>query len=98
MSIRRFLATSLLLLAACKDDPNQAVCDHYAKLEVECREDKSDSDALVEDTAQNFCLKGMSGKHEQVFGERYRRMIECTRTAKDCAAFGRCKDDPHVRP
>ena len=93
MSIPKFLATSLLLLAACKDDPNQAVCEHYAKLMVDCREDKSDSEFAVKDTAENFCLKGMSGKHEQIFGARYKQMIECTRTAKDCAAFRKCQDD-----
>lgn len=96
MWIPESLATSLLVLslAACKDDPNQAVCEHYAKLEVECREDKSDSASVVEDTAENFCLKGMSGKHEGMFGAGYKAMIECTRTAKDCAAFRACQDRP----
>jgi len=91
MWIRKFLATSVLFVVACKDDPNQAVCEHYAKLATECREDKSDSDSVVEDTAENFCLKGMSGKHEQMFGASYRAMIECTRTAKDCAAYRVCE-------
>jgi len=94
MSIRAFLATSLVVAAACKADPNEAVCEHYAKLATECREDKSDSDSVVEDTAENFCLKGMSGKHEQLFGAKYRAMIECTRTAKDCAAYRACEDRP----
>jgi hypothetical protein len=84
-------ALLLLVLAACKADPNTEVCEHYAKLMVECREDKSDSDALVGDTAVNFCLKGMSGKHEQMFGARYKAMIECTRTATTCAAYEACQ-------
>ncbi len=92
MSIRRFLSTSLLLLAACNSDPNKAVCEHYAKLATDCREDKSDSAGAVSDTAQDFCQKGMSGKHEDIFGPRYRSMIECTRKAKDCAAFKACED------
>jgi hypothetical protein len=81
----------LALLAACKADPNTDVCGHYAKLMVDCREDKTDDAALVGDTALNFCLKGMSGKHEKMFGANYRAMIECTRTATTCAAYQACQ-------
>lgn len=81
----------LVVLAACNEDPNTDVCGHYAKLMVSCREDKSDDAALVGDTALNFCLKGMSGKHEQMFGAKYKAMIECTRTATTCAAYEACQ-------
>ncbi|MBA3455685.1 MAG: hypothetical protein H0T42_21500 [Deltaproteobacteria bacterium] len=84
-------AALLLVLVACKADPNAEVCEHYAKLVVDCREDKSDSPGLVRDTAENFCLKGMSGKHEQIFGAGYKAMIECTRTATTCDAYNACQ-------
>lgn len=84
-------ALVLVLLAGCKADPNAEVCGHYAKLMVECREDKSDDADAVSDMAVNFCLKGMSGKHEQMFGERYKAMIECTRTATTCAQYNACQ-------
>ena len=89
--MRGALLLTALTLVACKADPNAEVCGHYAKLMTECREDKSDDEDLVKDTALNFCLKGMSGKHEQMFGERYKAMIECTRTATTCAAYEACQ-------
>jgi hypothetical protein len=91
----RAIVFAVLLSACGKDDPNAEVCGHYAKLFAECREDKSDAAELVEDTAKNMCSKGLSekaGKNEQIFGAGYRAMIECTRAAKDCAAFQKCQD------
>ena len=82
----------ILGIAGCKPDPNDEVCTHYAKLMVKCVDEKSENMAIVEDTAHNFCIKGMSGKHEQVFGAGYRQMIECTRTAETCEAFHKCQD------
>jgi len=84
-------ALLLLALAACKADPNAEVCGHYAKLMTDCREDTSDDASLVSDTALNFCLKGMSGKHEEIFGARYKAMIECTRTATTCEQYRQCQ-------
>ncbi len=80
-----------LSIGGCKDDPNATVCNHYAKLMVKCSEG-DESKTLVEDTANNFCIKGMSGKHEQIFGAKYKTMIECTRTAETCEAFEKCKE------
>ncbi len=89
MSVRA--ALFLIVLAACKPDPNAEVCGHYAKLMVDCRVDKSDDAALVSDMALNFCLKGMSGKHEKMFGARYKAMIECTRAANTCEQYSTCQ-------
>lgn len=44
-------ALLLLVFTACKADPNAEVCEHYAKLMTDCREDKSDDSGLVRDTA-----------------------------------------------
>jgi hypothetical protein len=48
--------------------------------------------ALAQETAQNLCLKGMSGKYEDMFGARYRAMIECTKTATTCEALEKCNE------
>lgn len=88
--MRAALLLLLLVVGGCNADPNAAVCEHYAKLVVDCREDKSDSPGLVRDTAANFCLKGLSGKHEQIFGAGYKAMIECARTATTCDAYRAC--------
>src|SRR5262245_27828354 len=82
----------ILGVTACKPDPNDEVCTHYAKLMARCTEDPSENKSLVEDTTHNFCMKGMSGKHEQVFGAGYKQMIECTRTAETCEALRKCQD------
>ncbi|MFN0249647.1 MAG: hypothetical protein ACKV2T_22375 [Kofleriaceae bacterium] len=87
-----FLFVLMLGVTGCKPDPNDEVCTHYAKLMVKCIEDRSENMTIVEDTAHNFCMKGMSGKHEQVFGARYKQMIECTRTAETCDALRKCED------
>jgi hypothetical protein len=84
-----------VLLTACSTaspppDPNDALCTHYAKLMVTCEAEGSDP-TVLRATAHNFCLKGMSGKHEQTFGARYRQMIECTRTAETCDALATCQ-------
>jgi len=91
MWIQKFLVISLLV--GCKADPNADLCDHYAKLVVDCREDKSDSDALVEDTANNFCIKGMNPKNDGLFGPKFRAQVECTKSVKkgDCAAYRKCE-------
>ena len=34
----------------------------------------------------------MSGKHENMFGPRYRAMIECTKTAKTCEEYRKCEE------
>lgn len=81
-----------LLLVACKStpDPNAEVCAHYAKLAVQCSAESSDDKAVLGDTADNLCKKGMSGKHEQMFGAKYKAMIECTRTATACPEYDKC--------
>jgi hypothetical protein len=85
----------LLAVACSKDapDPNAAVCGHYAELMVKCAEGDSNP-AVLDDTSRNFCQKGMSGKHDDIFGPKYRRMIECTRTAETCDALHACQDAP----
>ena len=81
----------VLTIAACRDsDPNADVCAHYAKLVATCASEPTDNEALVSDTADNLCRKGMSGKHEQLFGARYRAMVECTRSATTCAEYNSC--------
>lgn len=86
----RALLIALAVLAACKDDPNIEVCQHYAELAVKCKPD-AQNPRVLRDTAENFCRKGMSGKHDEVFGARYKTMIECTRTANSCEDFEKCK-------
>jgi hypothetical protein len=34
----------------------------------------------------------MSGKYEDMFGARYRAMIECTKTATTCEALEKCNE------
>ncbi len=41
--------------------------------------------------SRDFCRKGMSGRHEEIFGERYKKMIECTRNADGCEAYRGCQ-------
>jgi hypothetical protein len=86
----------LALLAACGDkkkatppDPNQATCEHYAKLFRDCHASEGNP-AIAQDTAQNLCLKGLSGQHEDMFGPKYRAMIECSKTATTCDALEKC--------
>ncbi|MEO8698960.1 MAG: hypothetical protein ABI867_02920 [Kofleriaceae bacterium] len=87
----------ILVAAACgskpQPEPNDEVCTHYAKLMVACAKDDS-SPTVLNETSHNFCMKGMSGKYEQMFGAHYRRMIECTRTAETCDALAVCQDAP----
>lgn len=93
----RFALLAILLVAACgksdkaAPDPNQATCEHYAKLFRDCHKDEGNP-AVAQETAQNLCLKGMSGKNEQMFGPHYRAMIECTKTASTCDALEKCND------
>lgn len=93
----RFVVIAMLLVACSKGekaapaDPNQATCEHYAKLFRDCHKDEGNP-ALAQETAQNLCLKGMSGQNEQMFGPRYRAMIECTKTATTCEALEKCTD------
>jgi hypothetical protein len=97
--MRTLICVLLVAAAACKSkeppvDPNDELCTHYAKLMVKCdakNEDKSNP-VVLQDTAHNFCLKGMSGQHEQMFGANYRQMIACTRTAETCEALEKCQD------
>ena len=79
----------VLVLVGCKDDPNAKVCAHYAELVQKCTPDEPNK-ALVRDTADNFCRKGMSGEHEQIFGAKYKAMIECTKSAKTCEDYEKC--------
>lgn len=88
--MRALLLAAVLAAGCSKPDPNAEVCDHYARLMVKCA-DPTENAALLSDTAKNFCKKGMSGKHEQIFGAGYKAMIECTRTAETCAALERCQ-------
>ena|SRR5687767_14803445 len=79
----------ILVVVGCKDDPNAKVCAHYAELVQKCTTEEENK-SLLRDTADNLCRKGMSGEHEQMFGARYRAMIECTRTAKTCEEYEKC--------
>jgi hypothetical protein len=92
----RYALALVLLVVACDKgkkaappDPNQATCEHYAKLFRDCHKDEGNP-AIAQETAQNLCLKGMSGQNEQMFGARYRAMIECTKTATTCDALENC--------
>jgi hypothetical protein len=94
----RFFAIAMLLVACSKGekaappaDPNQATCEHYAKLFRDCHADEGNP-AVAQETAQNLCLKGMSGKYEEMFGARYRAMIECSKTATTCEALEKCNE------
>ena len=93
----RFAIVLVVLLACDKGnkaapaDPNQATCEHYAKLFRDCHKDEGNP-AIAQDTAQNLCLKGMSGKYEQMFGARYRAMIECTKSVTTCDALEKCNE------
>jgi hypothetical protein len=88
-----YLIAFMLACGNSAPDPNAAVCGHYAQLMVKCAEGDSNP-AVLDDTSRNFCHKGMSGKHDDIFGPRYRRMIECTRTAETCDALRACRDAP----
>jgi hypothetical protein len=94
MWIRKFLAISLLV--GCKEDPNADLCHHYAKLTADCREDKSDSGDILEETAYNFCIKGMNPKNDGLFGPKFRAQVECSKPLKagDCAGYRRCEEQP----
>jgi hypothetical protein len=93
------IVSAIVVLAACSKgekaapavDPHQATCEHYAKLFRDCHKDEGNP-ALAQETAQNLCLKGMSGKYEDMFGARYRAMIECTKTATTCEALEKCNE------
>ena len=94
----RFAVVLVVVLLACDKgnkaapvDPNQATCEHYAKLFRDCHKDEGNP-AIAQDTAQNLCLKGMSGKYEQMFGARYRAMIECTKSVTTCDALEKCNE------
>ena len=93
----RYVLIAMLLVACSKGekatppDPNQGTCEHYAKLFRDCNKDEGNP-ALAQETAQNLCLKGMSGKYEEMFGARYRAMIECTKTATTCDALEKCNE------
>lgn len=83
----------VVAIAACgrsssPPDPFAVTCAHYAKLFASCA---SEQKAGLEDTADNLCHKGLSGKYEETFGARYRAMIACSRTAETCDALRACE-------
>ncbi len=93
--MRTVVLVLLIVVTACgksTPDRNAAVCDHYAALARECAEDVPAGElAQLELMSRDFCRKGMSGRHEEIFGERYKKMIECTRNADGCEAYRGCQ-------